>query len=131
MRNIATDKWRQQTASTKPNVVLVGDLENTAALTAGGHSSETVNPVWKRDFPAVLAERDLIESAIGRLSETHRQVIQLVYYKGLTVPEAAEITGWPLGTTKSRVFYALRRLRTVLSELADPEDLADLARSRA
>ena len=38
------------------------------------------------------------------------------YFRGRTVPEAAEELGLPLGTAKSRVYYALRALRTALQE---------------
>jgi RNA polymerase sigma-70 factor (ECF subfamily) len=38
------------------------------------------------------------------------------YFRGRTVPEAAAALGLPLGTAKSRVYYALRALRDALAE---------------
>ena len=38
------------------------------------------------------------------------------YFRDRTVTEAADVLGLPLGTAKSRVFYALRALRTALQQ---------------
>jgi RNA polymerase sigma-70 factor (ECF subfamily) len=38
------------------------------------------------------------------------------YYRGMTVAETAEELGVPVGTVKSRAYYALRALRLALTE---------------
>jgi RNA polymerase sigma-70 factor (ECF subfamily) len=58
----------------------------------------------------------VVADALRGLSVQHRQVIEETYLRDRTVSEAAEILGIPPGTVKSRLFYALRALRSVLRE---------------
>ena len=58
-----------------------------------------------------------VATALERLSPEHRQVIRLAHVQGLTMREIAEQTHLPLGTVKSRAWYALRALRLVLEEM--------------
>jgi RNA polymerase sigma-70 factor (ECF subfamily) len=58
-----------------------------------------------------------IASALTRLSPEHREVIRMAHFQGLTMREIAEALGLPLGTVKSRSYYALRHLRLVLDEM--------------
>lgn len=57
-----------------------------------------------------------VTDALRTLSPSHREILVETYFRGRTVPEAAEELGLPLGTAKSRVYYALRALRTVLQQ---------------
>ena len=57
-----------------------------------------------------------VANALRTLSDPHREILIETYFKGRTVPEAAEVLGLPLGTAKSRVYYALRALRTALQQ---------------
>jgi len=68
-----------------------------------------------------LLQAELIRTALDRLSTDHRQVIELAYFTGLSQSEVATRLGLPLGTVKSRSFYALKALRLTLEELGvDP-----------
>jgi RNA polymerase sigma-70 factor (ECF subfamily) len=58
-----------------------------------------------------------VASALARLSPSHREVIRLAHYGGLTMREIAQRTGAPLGTVKSRTSYALRHLRLIFDEM--------------
>jgi RNA polymerase sigma-70 factor, ECF subfamily len=58
-----------------------------------------------------------VTAALARLSPSHREVIRLAHYGGLTMREIAERTGVPLGTVKSRTSYALRHLRLIFDEM--------------
>ncbi len=58
-----------------------------------------------------------VVSALERLSPEHRQVIRLAHFQGLTMREIAERCELPVGTVKSRTWYALRSLRLVLEEM--------------
>jgi RNA polymerase sigma-70 factor (ECF subfamily) len=58
-----------------------------------------------------------VTAALERLSPTHREVIRLAHYGGLSMREIAERTGVPLGTVKSRTSYALRHLRLIFDEM--------------
>ena len=64
-----------------------------------------------------LLESWLVADALARLSADHREVIQLCYFGGRSVAEAAAVLGVPPGTVKSRTHYALRSLRLVLQEM--------------
>jgi RNA polymerase sigma-70 factor (ECF subfamily) len=58
-----------------------------------------------------------VAAALERLSPEHRQVIRLAHFQGMTVREIAEACHLPVGTVKSRTWYALRSLRLVLEEM--------------
>ena len=58
-----------------------------------------------------------VASALARLSPEHRQVIRLAHFQGLSMREIAERCDLPVGTVKSRTWYALRSLRLVLEEM--------------
>ncbi|MEA2408772.1 MAG: polymerase sigma-70 factor, subfamily [Thermoleophilaceae bacterium] len=58
-----------------------------------------------------------VTAALARLSPSHREVIRLAHYGGLTMREIADRTGVPLGTVKSRTSYALRHLRLIFDEM--------------
>jgi RNA polymerase sigma-70 factor (ECF subfamily) len=63
-----------------------------------------------------VLRRMTITAAFKTLSPTHREIILATYFRGRTVPEAAEELGVPLGTAKSRVYYALRAMREALEQ---------------
>jgi RNA polymerase sigma-70 factor, ECF subfamily len=54
-----------------------------------------------------------VQAALDLLSPEHRQVITEMYFRGHSVAETAEILGIPMGTVKSRSYYALRMLRQI------------------
>ncbi len=58
---------------------------------------------------------ELLRQGIGNLSGKHREVVDLVYYHGKSVKEAAEIAGVPEATIKTRMFHARRRLADLVS----------------
>jgi RNA polymerase sigma-70 factor, ECF subfamily len=68
-----------------------------------------------------LLRAEAVRAALERLSEEHRAVLDLAYVRGLRQVEIAERLGLPLGTVKSRTFYALRAFRLACDELGvDP-----------
>lgn len=60
-------------------------------------------------------DRQLVATALARLPEPQREVIELAYYAGLTQSEIAERLEQPLGTVKTRIRLALARLREVVA----------------
>ena len=56
-----------------------------------------------------------LQRGLDSLSTEHRAVLELVFYQGLSLAEAAEVCGCPTGTIKSRLSYARQYLRGVLS----------------
>lgn len=55
-----------------------------------------------------------VRAAVAELSPEQRHAIELVYFAGMTYQAAAEASGEPLGTIKSRVRLALAHLRSRL-----------------
>ena len=78
-----------------------------------GHDLDLVAEVDHAD--RVLRSLTLTE-AMRSLSPAQREILVITYVQGLTVAEAARRLGVPLGTAKSRIFYALAALRTALTE---------------
>ena len=64
-----------------------------------------------------LLNRVLMEEALLRLSAEHREVLVALHYRRFTVQEASDHLNIPAGTVKSRAFYAVRALRTILDEM--------------
>ena len=62
--------------------------------------------------------RARLERAMGELSVDHRAVVELCYFQDMSHGEIAEIVGCPAETVKTRMFYARRRLRALLEDLA-------------
>jgi RNA polymerase sigma-70 factor, ECF subfamily len=56
-----------------------------------------------------------VRKGLQNLSSEHRAVLELVFYQGLTLQEVAAVCNCPLGTVKSRLSYARRHLRGILS----------------
>jgi RNA polymerase sigma-70 factor (ECF subfamily) len=62
-------------------------------------------------------DRLLIGDALARLTPEHREVVRRSYFQGWTTAQIAADLGIADGTVKSRLHYALRALRLVLSEM--------------
>jgi RNA polymerase sigma-70 factor (ECF subfamily) len=77
---------------------------------------------WLSDL---CAEADVIErmlssivvrDALQSLTPAHREALQETIFADRTTQQAAEALGVPQGTVKSRVYYALRSLRSTLGD---------------
>jgi len=99
-RNIAIDRIRAKRA--RPTEV---DEAYTDAATwsVTDHADLAVNSV-------------LVARALATLSPCHRAVLREVYFNDRTCNEAAKVLDIPEGTVKSRLYYALRRLRLAIEE---------------
>jgi RNA polymerase sigma factor (sigma-70 family) len=69
-----------------------------------------------------------VRAALHRLPIEQRQVLALAYFGGHTQREIAVLTGVPLGTVKSRMFTAVQRLRSLLTDQLGPDALVAEAR---
>lgn len=99
-RNVLTDDWRR--SQRRPHLV-----QDDAALAL----------VPSRDDVESALEAIVVHEALARLTPEHREVVQALYYDGLTVAEAAERLEIAAGTVKSRSYYAVRALRAAFDEM--------------
>ena len=67
------------------------------------------------DAAVASSEFAKVKAAMEKLPEEQKSVVELSYFKGLTQTEIATKTGQPLGTVKTRMRLALKKLRTALS----------------
>ena len=67
-----------------------------------------------------LLRKAVVTEALWALSPAHREVLNETILRGRTVNDAATALGIPVGTVKSRVYYALKALRVVLAERGVP-----------
>jgi RNA polymerase sigma factor (sigma-70 family) len=68
-------------------------------------------------WAGIRAEK--VRSALAELPEPQRHALALAYFGGYTQREIAHLTGVPLGTVKTRMFAAMRRLHLRLSDHGD------------
>ena len=61
--------------------------------------------------------RARIDAAIAKLSPEHRTVILLKEMEDLQYHEIAETVGCSIGTVMSRLFYARKKLQTLLKDV--------------
>jgi RNA polymerase sigma-70 factor, ECF subfamily len=71
------------------------------------------------DMAGSLADRQVLDDALGRLDPGHRAVVALHYLLGMPLPEVASSLRIPLGTAKSRLHYALAAMRRTVTGDAD------------
>jgi len=72
----------------------------------------------------IVAESEyaMLRRAMADLPREQRRVVEMSYFSGLTQAEISEQTGQPLGTVKTRMRLALKKLRESLRDrLAAPE----------
>lgn len=72
---------------------------------------------WEGDMLDGVRLRQ-VQSALDKLNENQRAVIELAYFEGLSQAEMAETMKQPLGTVKTWVRSALRTLRDELAVVA-------------
>ena len=103
-RNVVIDLARRRSARSWANVPRQADLVERG-----------VQPV--PDTADRILEPWLVEEALGRLSVEHRFVIMETYIRGRSYEEVSRERGVPVGTLRSRTFYALKALRILMDEM--------------
>jgi RNA polymerase sigma-70 factor, ECF subfamily len=81
-------------------------------------ASDVPGPLERAELAAVSAR---VRSAMVDLSEAHRRTVELAYFQGASREEIAAQMNVPVGTVKSRLKYALDKLRARLETLHDLE----------
>jgi len=66
------------------------------------------------DPTSTVADRDRLDRGFRRLPTDQRAIVVLHHYLGWSQPEIARALELPIGTVKSRLFYATRALRAAI-----------------
>jgi RNA polymerase sigma-70 factor (ECF subfamily) len=83
-------------------------LDEHAAVSVIDPADDAETTMSKRDRSAI------VQQCLSQLSALHREVLDLVYYHEKSVDEVAQIVGAPANTVKTRMFYARKRMQTLL-----------------
>jgi RNA polymerase sigma-70 factor (ECF subfamily) len=104
------------------NVVI--DLSRARAVRPllAGPYEDAVGEPWEAEALDRMLNTWQVEEALRKVSEEHRRVLVEVHYKGRPYADVADALGVPVGTVKSRVFYALKAMRLALEELGWTDD---------
>ena len=107
-RNISIDVLRRERKH--QTVVSIDELNDSQ----GSLNSDDPELIFMRKD-----QQKIIATASRRLSQPQQRVIELLYWKGYTLQEIAEMGGEPVGTVKSRLHQALKTLRRHLQGLRE------------
>ncbi|TFV73356.1 sigma-70 family RNA polymerase sigma factor [Blastococcus sp. CT_GayMR19] len=99
-RNLVLDAHRAR--SRRPRVI--GEVAVDAGPVTAGPEDDVV-------------DRVRVVEALARLSPEHREVVAALHLDGRTYAELAASTGVAVPTLRTRMFYGLRAMRSILEEL--------------
>ena len=75
---------------------------------------------WGKDQPTVQGPGDSVREdvrwAVAQLSDPLRETVELGVFQDLPYAEVAEVLGIPVGTVKSRMSNALKKLKEIFDE---------------
>ena len=83
--------------------------------------SEKREHIWSEErgeiqLPPNFGEREEVRQAVQRLTEPLREVVELGVFQDMPYAEIAEVLSVPVGTVKSRMFNALKKLKEIFNE---------------
>ncbi|MGQ4344046.1 RNA polymerase sigma factor [Streptomyces sp. SAS_275] len=99
------------------------EVRGLRAVARTGH--DPVAAGWVGDTADLVADRAPLADALAALSGADRHVLLLVAWADLTYQEVAEALGIPVGTVRSRLNRARRKVRATLG--ADPAFRGEVA----
>ncbi|MCX8090524.1 MAG: sigma-70 family RNA polymerase sigma factor [Verrucomicrobiae bacterium] len=109
--NLCLDRLRRQKRERTESIEA---LDEEAGGVERWMPAVTVNPTEGLERAELRAR---IERALNQLSVPHRTVIVLHEFEGMEYKRIAQVMGCSIGTVMSRLFYARRRLASLLAEL--------------
>lgn len=68
------------------------------------------------DSDRSLENAEQVHYGLGKISLPHRDILTLFFLRDLSLEEIAEVLGIPVGTVKSRLYYAKLALKDVLEK---------------
>jgi RNA polymerase sigma-70 factor (ECF subfamily) len=112
-RRRAIDRIRRRQAYARAEERLRLETEHEPQQTRHQGVEEDVN----------AADRaEIFQRVLATLPEAQREALQLAYFRGLSQREIAAKTGIPLGTIKTRLELAVRKIRTAILSLGGEEE---------
>lgn len=69
-----------------------------------------------RNFDEIVIDKIGVDSLVHALNDDQKQIVDMVYFKGYTQSQIAELTGIPLGTIKTRLKSGLAKLKNILGK---------------
>tara|TARA_Y100001970_G_scaffold281470_1_gene392324 strand:- start:606 stop:1208 length:603 start_codon:yes stop_codon:yes gene_type:complete len=108
-RNTRIDWLRKQNRQ-RPESLNAEDIYDI-----GGQASLESNLVQLRN-------EKIISKELGKISSEQKEALSLMYYKNMSGQEVADELGLPLGTVKSRIRLALKKMKVGLRSTYEKED---------
>ena len=111
-------RYPQRPSAVRPWLVLTARtvLADGERLAPAGHDDRP-DPMLAPEPPRpVAAPETTVVRAMDDLSGTHRDILVELFYRGISLEEAARARGVPVETVKSRLYHAMRALRAVLDQ---------------
>jgi len=106
--NLCRDTYRA--ARARPAGPSIDDVRLAELIRASGTADDSHRRAERSDLLAAVNE------ALESLSLEQRTAILLREYQGFTSREIAEITGVPATTIRTRIFYGLKSVRSMLAK---------------
>ena len=117
--NLCMDELRRQKRVKMDSIEAMGEsigpVESRLEL-------EAINPADRLEREEL---KKRIDAALAKLSDNHRMVIVLYEFEQLEYQQIAEKMGTSIGTVMSRLFYARKRLASLLNETLKRDGLIE------
>ncbi len=75
-------------------------------------------------------QRESVRAGMAQLSADHRRLLELAYFHGMTQSEIAHQLERPLGTVKTQIRSAMRKLAEIMAESSTEGDTSYVSTSR-
>lgn len=111
-RRRAIDKLRKKQAYQRAEERLLHETERDPAQESHG----------VEDDAAASDRAEILQRVIGTLPVAQRDALHFAFYKGMSQREIAAHTGIPLGTIKTRLELAVRKVRTAILAIGGAEE---------
>lgn len=104
-------RYPQRSSAVRPWLVLIARtaMRDGERLAPAGHDDRP--PEWR---PRHAPQPTTVVGAIDELADTHRDILVELFYRGVSLEEAARHRGLPVETVKADLYYAMRALRGVI-----------------
>jgi RNA polymerase sigma-70 factor (ECF subfamily) len=90
------------------------DGHRSARMRRGELPLDEAGDVALPEWTDQILSAHLVQQALHQLPELHRQALEATYLDDQTSLQVARVLNVPVGTVKSRVFYGLRMMRSLM-----------------